>query len=53
MPVGLFPDLNELEMQIQYFSDQRPAYYHFSNDTKEMTRDEIYAYFAAQLEQKK
>ena len=49
MPVGLFPNLNGLEMDMQYFSDMRPSYYCFSNETKEMTTDEIMAYFATQM----
>ena len=53
MPVGLFPNLKDLEMDMQYFSDQRPDYYQFSNNTKEMTSEEIQAYFAAQLESMK
>lgn len=46
MPVGLFPNLNGLQMDMQYFSDMKPSYYCFSNETKEMTTDEIMAYFA-------
>jgi hypothetical protein len=46
MPVGIFQNLKELKMDIQYFSDQRPDYYCFSNETKEMTRAEIMEYFA-------
>ena len=49
MPVGLFPNINELVMTMQYFSDQRPDYYCFSNQTKEMTAAEIKAYFASQI----
>ncbi len=49
MPVGLFPDLKGLTMDMQYFSDMRPSYYCFSNETKEMTTDEIMAYFATQM----
>ena len=47
MPVGIFSDLGPLEMTMQYFSDQRPEYYCFANQTEEMTRAEIMAYFAA------
>lgn len=50
MPVGLFPDLKGLEMSMQYFSDQRPSYYCFTNKTKEMTRAEIMAYFASKID---
>jgi len=46
MPVGIFQNLDGLEMDMQYFSDQRPDYYCFSNETKEMTKSEIIAYFA-------
>lgn len=46
MPVGIFKNLTEIEMDMQYFSDQRPDYYCFSNETKEMTRAEIMAFFA-------
>ena len=49
MPVGLFPALEGLEMDMQYFSDQRPGYYCFSNNTKEMTRAEIMAFFASKM----
>ncbi|MFT5707513.1 MAG: hypothetical protein ACI9ES_001808 [Oceanospirillaceae bacterium] len=49
MPVGLFPALKDLEMNMQYFSDKKPDYYCFSNDTKEMTEAEIMAYFADQV----
>ena len=49
MPVGLFPQLEGLVMNMQYFSDQRPDYYCFSNETKEMTEAEIKAYFASQV----
>lgn len=49
MPVGLFPNLEGLEMSMQYFSDQRPSYYCFTKQTKEMTRAEIMAYFADKM----
>jgi len=47
MPVGLFPRLKNLVMDIQYFSDKRPDYYCFSNHSKEMTTAQIEAYFEA------
>jgi hypothetical protein len=49
MPVGMFSNLKDLEMDMQYFSDMRPSYYCFSNETKEMTTDEIMAYFASEV----
>lgn len=49
MSVGMFPNLKGLEMDMQYFSDMRPSYYCFSDKTKEMTSDEIMAYFASEI----
>lgn len=49
IPVGLFENLEGLEMDLQYFSDARPSYYCFSNETKEMTKAEIMAYFASKM----
>jgi hypothetical protein len=49
MPVGLFKELDGVTMNMQYFSDKRPDYYCFTNETKEMTEAEIMAYFAAQV----
>lgn len=46
---GLFKDVQGLVMDMQYFSDQRPDYYCFSNQTKEMTRAQIMEYFAKQM----
>jgi len=46
MPLGLFPKLKDLEMDIQYFTDKRPDCYSFTNNTKEMTEEEIMNYFA-------
>ena len=47
IPVGMFPNLEGLKMDMQYFSDQRPDYYCFSNKTKEMTKAEIESYFSS------
>lgn len=47
MPVGMFKDIENLKMEMQYFSDQRPDYYCFSNQTKEMTKAEILTYFSS------
>ena len=49
MPVGLFQQLTNLTMDMQYFSDDCPIYYCFSNKTKEMTRAEIMAYFETDI----
>ena len=49
IPVGLFSKLDNLVMTMQYFSDQRPEYYCFSNQTQEMTEAEIKSYFSSQI----
>mgnify|MGYP000103120496 FL=1 len=49
MPLGLFPDLENATMDIQYFSDKKPSYYCLANNTKEMTEAQIMAYFADQV----
>jgi hypothetical protein len=48
VPTGFFSKAEGLEMNMQYFSDKRPSYYCFSNQTNEMTEAEIMAYFAKQ-----
>ena len=45
----MFPNLKGLKMNMQYFSDQRPDYYCFANETKEMTKSEILTYFASKI----
>ena len=46
IPAGFFPELEGLEMEVQYFSDKRPGYYCFSNKTKELTEDEVFELYA-------
>jgi hypothetical protein len=48
MPVGLFNSIENLTMDMQYFSDKRPQHYCFSNETNEMTESEIMTYFSSQ-----
>ena len=50
MPVGLFIDLEDLTIEMQYFSDKRPMHYCFSNQTKELTESEIMTCFASKTE---
>ncbi len=50
MPVGLFPNVKNLEMDMQYFSDKQPEYYNFDKKTKEMSEAEILAYFSSEVE---
>lgn len=49
LSLGLFPNLKELKMDVQYFSDMRPSYYCFTNKTKEMTTAEIMALFTPKV----
>jgi hypothetical protein len=49
IPVGLFPDIEGLEMSMQYFIDLKPEYYCFSNETPKMTEKEIFAHFASEI----
>ena len=46
IPVGFFPELTGLEIEMQYFSDQRSDYYCFANKTKELTAAEVFAKYA-------
>ncbi len=44
MPAGLFGDLeNDFVLDHQIFIDKKPAYYAFSNKTKDMTGAEVFA----------
>lgn len=46
MPAGLFDDNEKLEMDHQIFIEEKPAYYDFSNHTKNMTGAEVMAMFS-------
>jgi len=43
VPIGLFEEDKHLEFTHQVFVDERPSYYNFSNDTKDMTGPELIA----------
>jgi hypothetical protein len=45
VPVGLFDDEEHLEFAQQVFIDERPPFYEFSNDTKDMTGPELIAQY--------
>lgn len=47
MPAGLIGDNEKLEMDHQIFIDEKPAYYEFANQTKNMTGAEVMEMFAA------
>ena len=44
MPAGLF-DNDDFELNLQIFTDKKPAGYEFVNDTRQMTEAEIMAAF--------
>jgi len=46
MPAGLFDDKEKLVMDHQIFIDEKPDYYDFANQTKNMTAAEVMAMFA-------
>jgi len=45
VPIGLFDDRDDLAFTHQVFIDEKPSYYHFGNETKDMTGAEIFAMF--------
>lgn len=47
VPVGLFSDDIPFEFKHQVFVDERPGYYEFRNETRDMTGPEIFAKYGA------
>ncbi|OAO03070.1 GFA family protein [Parasphingorhabdus sp.] len=47
---GIFGDIDGLEFTSQVFIDEKPAYYSFAEDTKNMTGAELFAMVQAQQE---
>jgi len=45
MPVGLFGDDERMVFDHQVFVDERPAYYCFANETRDMTGPEVFAMY--------
>ena len=50
MPVGLFPDIKGLTMDMQYFSDARPSYYSTSSMANVSQTTELTIAFASKLD---
>ena len=50
IPVGIFDNNEGLVFEDQVFIDEKPEYYSFANDTKNMTGAEIFAQFASPSE---
>ncbi|MBT8083893.1 MAG: GFA family protein [Woeseia sp.] len=47
IPVGLFDDGVDLVFESQVFIDEKPSYYHFANETQDLTGAELFAKFGA------
>lgn len=45
VPAGFFSEVNELEFYKQIFIDEKPAYYTFANETKNMTGLQVFEQF--------
>lgn len=48
IPVELFDDADEWHFAEQIFIDRKPSFYSFSDQTKNMTGEEVFAAFAAE-----
>ena len=46
IPVGIFEDQASYRFVLQVFVDNKPEFYTFANETKEMTGQEVIAEFA-------
>ncbi len=46
IPVGFFDIQSRLNFDHQIFIEQKPEYYAFANDTKNMTGEEVFAQFS-------
>jgi hypothetical protein len=47
VPAGLFQDGTEFEFKEQIFTDKKPGYYEFANQTHNLTEAEVFAKFAS------
>jgi len=50
MAAGLFDDNSMFEFDHQVFIDEKPSYYCFSNKTKDMTGEEVFARYGSPSE---
>jgi len=46
MPIGLFDQDENVVFDHQIFIDEKPSFYDFSNNTKNMTGAEVFAAFS-------
>ncbi len=47
IPAGLFDNSDSFEFSRQVFIDNKPDFYSFSNETRDMTEAEIFAMYAS------
>lgn len=45
-PVGLFNDVDDFQFAVQIYTDSKPAFYDFANQTEMMTEAQVLAKFA-------
>lgn len=50
LPPGLFNDTSSLNFDYQVFIDEKPAFYDFANETKNMTGAEVFAMYSGKTE---
>ena len=48
IPAGLFAEVSNLNFDHQVFIEEKPEYYSFSNETKNMTGEELFAQYSKQ-----
>lgn len=48
LPVGLLDECEDVVFDHQVFIEEKPEYYSFSNETKNMTGEELFAQYAPQ-----
>lgn len=46
IPVGLLDDREDWGFDLQIFIDEKPSFYSFANETKNMTGEEVFAMFS-------
>lgn len=51
IPVGIFDNSEGLVFEHQIFIDEKPEYYSFANETKNLTGAEVFAQFGASSEE--
>ncbi len=50
MPVGIFDQREDLNFDHQIFIDEKPSYYCFANETRNLTGEEVFAQFSGTAE---